>query len=71
MSERYLLPMAQCPETGERVKSQDLTGARFTPRQRRLAEDVAQQIAAKLTQRTGRLWLPLVETYSPQPRRVS
>jgi hypothetical protein len=44
MSEQYLLPMARNMITGQTVKTQDLTGTRFTQRQRVLAEDTARQL---------------------------
>lgn len=69
MAQKYLLPMAQCVDTGERIKTQDLTGARFTLNQRALAEDLASQVAARMTQRTNRLWIPLVEQYTPSRRQ--
>jgi len=65
---RYLLPMARCIETGETVKTQDLTGTRFTERQRVLAEDMAQQLAAKMTQRTRRTWQGFVKDYTATQR---
>ena len=70
MEQTYLLPKARCPETGESVKSQDLTGARFTVQQRSMAEEVADQIAAKMTARTGRLWEGTVVEYTPVARRA-
>jgi hypothetical protein len=65
----YLLPKARCPETGETVKQQDLTGARFTLHQRTLCEDQAQKLAANMTARTGRAWIGFVEQYTPTTRR--
>lgn len=67
--ELYLLPKARCPETGETVKQQDLTGARFTLQQRILCEDQAQKLAAKMTAKTGRSWIGFVEQYTPTTRR--
>jgi hypothetical protein len=69
MSEQYLLPMARNSVTGQTVKTQDLTGARFPVSQRKLAEDMADQCAAKLTARTGDAWQGFVQLYKPSVRR--
>lgn len=58
----YLLPTARNTVTGQRIKTQDLTGARFTESQRHLAQDVADQYAQKLTDRTGDRWIGIVRT---------
>ena len=68
MSEQYLLPMARDTVTGQTVKTQDLTGSRFTQAQRFLAEDMAQQLAHKMTARTGVQWQGFVQTYTPSVR---
>jgi hypothetical protein len=68
MSEQYLLPMARNSVTGQTVKNQDLTGARFTQRQRVLAEDIAGQLAARMTDRTGDTWQGFVKLYTPTVR---
>ena len=67
---QYLLPMARSTVTGQTVKTQDLTGARFTMGQRVLAEDMAQQLATKMTARTGVQWRGFVQTYTPTVRRT-
>jgi hypothetical protein len=67
---QYLLPMARNTVTGQTLKTQDLTGARFTMGQRVLAEDMAQQLAHKLTARTGDQWQGFVQTYTPSVRRT-
>jgi hypothetical protein len=69
MSERYLLPKARNSVTKQTVKTQDLTGARFTLAQRSMAMEVAEQIAVKMTQRTGDAWVGFVEEYTPTYRR--
>ena len=69
MSERYLLPKARNSVTKQTVKTQDLTGARFTLAQRNIAMEVAEQIAVKMTQRTGDAWVGFVEEYTPTYRR--
>jgi hypothetical protein len=68
MNEQYLLPMARSTVTGQTVKSQDLTGARFTQKQRVLAEEVADQLAVRMTARTGESWLGFVQLYTPTVR---
>lgn len=66
---QYLLAKARNTVTGQTVKNQDLTGARFTLRQRDLAEDSARQLADKMTARSGDLWEGFVEQYTPSYRR--
>ena len=69
MSEQFLLPMARNTVTGQTVKTQDLTGTRFLLSQRRLAEDMADQCAVKMTARTGDQWQGYVIAYTPTERR--
>ena len=69
MSEQYLLPMARNTLTGQTVKTQDLTGNRFTQAQRFLAEDMAQQLADRMSARTGEPWQGFVQSYTPTTRR--
>jgi hypothetical protein len=69
MSEQYLLPMARNTLTGQTVKTQDLTGSRFTPSQRALAEDMAQQLGDRMTARTGEPWQGFLQLYTPTTRR--
>lgn len=66
---RYLLAKARNTVTGQTVKNQDLTGSRFTLQQQNLAQSSADQLAEKLTARTGELWQGFVETYTPSYRR--
>jgi hypothetical protein len=68
MSNKYLLPKARNLVTGQTVKTQDLTGARFTLQQRHLAEDTARQLAEKMTRRTSDSWVGFVEAYTPTRR---
>ena len=65
---QYLLAKARNTVTGQTVKNQDLTGARFTLLQRVLAEDSARILAEKMTARTGDVWLGFVESYTPTER---
>ena len=69
MSEQYLLPMARNSVTGQTVKTQDLTGAVFTQKQRVLAEQVADQLAHRMTARTGDTWQGFVRLYTPTQRQ--
>ena len=55
--------------TGQTVKNQDLTGARLELRQRALAEELASQLADKMTRNTGESWTGFVEQYVPSVRR--
>jgi hypothetical protein len=68
MSEQYLLPMARNMITGQTVKTQDLSGVKYTLNQRVLAEFAADQCAAKMTVRTGDAWQGFVQVYRPRPR---
>ena len=65
---QYLLAKARNTITGQTVKNQDLTGARFTLQQRVLAEDSARQLAVKMSARTGDTWQGFVEAYTPTER---
>lgn len=67
---QYLLPKARNLTTGQTVKTQDLTGTRLALSQRVLAEDMARQLADKMTARTGDSWVGFVETYTPSQRLV-
>jgi hypothetical protein len=66
--DQYLLAKARNTVTGQTVKNQDLTGGRFTLKQRVLAEDSARQLALKMSARTGDTWLGFVEAYTPTER---
>jgi len=50
--------------TGQTVKNQDLTGARLELRQRALAEELAGQLADKMTRNTGQVWTGFVEVFT-------
>jgi hypothetical protein len=69
MSEQYLLPMSRNSVTGQTVKNQDLTGARFTQQQRVLAEEMADRLAERMAARTGDAWQGFVQLYTPTTRR--
>lgn len=67
---QYLLPKARNLVTGQTVKTQDLTGNRFTLQQRQLAESAAEQLADKMSSRTDEPWVGFVEVYTPTHRRT-
>ena len=67
----YLLPKARNTVTGQTIKTQDLTGTRFGLNQRGLAQDMADQTAAKMSARTGQSWQGFVEEYQPSVRNNS
>jgi hypothetical protein len=66
---QYLVTKARNIVTGQTVKTQDLTGSRLELRQRVLAEDLADQLAAKMTRNTGETWQGFVEVYTPSVRK--
>lgn len=69
MQQKFLLPKARNMITGQTIKTQDLTGGRFTFAQRALAEEMAQRLAKDLSNRTRQSWIALVEEYTPTQRR--
>lgn len=69
MAEQYLMVKARNLVTGQTVKNQDLTGGRLELRQRTIAEELADQLAAKMTSRTGDTWQGFVEVYTPTFRQ--
>ena len=71
MEQQYLVIKARNVTTGQTVKNQDLTGGRFLPSQRVLAEDMARQLAIKMSKRTGDTWTGFVELYTPNGRETS
>ena len=68
MTQQYLMVKARNLVTGQTVKNQDLTGARLELRQRTIAEDQADQLAVKMSGRTGQEWQGFVEVYTPSSR---
>lgn len=68
MAHLYLLPMIKNMSTGMRVKTQDLTGGRFTASQRALAQSYAENVAREFTARTGDPWEPVLVPYTPSER---
>lgn len=68
MEQQYLLSKARNTVTGQTVKTQDLTGTRVGLNQRVIAEELAQQLADKMTARTGQTWVGFCEVYTPTRR---
>jgi hypothetical protein len=66
---QYLITKARNIITGQTVMSQDLTGTRLELRQRAMAENMANELAAKMTRSTGDVWTGFVEVYTPGVRK--
>jgi hypothetical protein len=66
----FLAIKARNTVTNMTVKSQDLTGNRFTKGQRALAQEAADQLATKMSGRTGEPWIGFVEEYVPSVRKL-
>jgi hypothetical protein len=60
--------MARNTVTGQTVKSQDLDNIRYTKLQRSIAQEMADQIAQKLTARTKQQWVGFLKEYTPRAR---
>lgn len=56
--------MARNTRTGETVKSQDLSGRRYIPSQRRECQLLAERLADQMTQRGQDTWSAIVQPYS-------
>jgi hypothetical protein len=66
---KYLIPKAVSTVTHESVMERNLAGGRYQLNQRKFAEISAEKLAAKMTRRTGDLWVARVEEYTPGPVR--
>ena len=66
---QYLITKARNIITGQTVMSQDLTGARLELRQRAMAENMANELADKMTRSTGETRTGFVEVYTPGIRK--
>jgi len=66
MAQQFLLIKARNIATGQTVISQDLGGDRLELRQRSLAEQMAGQLADKMTRNTGAAWQGFVEVFTPR-----
>jgi hypothetical protein len=65
----YLLPMAHNTVTNETIKTQDLNGVRYSLNQKAVVLLLAEQLAQRMTARTGDLWIGVVKEYQPTRRR--
>lgn len=61
--------MARNLKTGQIVKTQDLTGVRLLPEQKKIAAALSTQLADKMTARTGDPWVGFTQLYTPTVRR--
>lgn len=68
MSNQYLISKARNSRTGQTLKIQELTGARFTMAQRALCQEKADKLAEQMTAKTGDTWHGFVEAYTPSVR---
>jgi hypothetical protein len=64
--QQYLISKARNTVTGETVKTQDL---RLELNQRSMAQELAQQLADKMTARTRVAWVGFCEVYTPTVRK--
>ena len=62
--------MARNRRTGETVKAQDLTGSRYQQHQRHDCLLEAKRLASQLTARTGDVWQPVIQPYTPTQRQA-
>ena len=58
------MPMARNLRTGETVKSQDLSGTRYIPSQRRECRLLAERLADQMTQRGQDTWVVVIQPYT-------
>jgi len=56
MKQQYLMPAARCPETGQLIKRQDLSGKRYMPNEQREVQILSEILAEDLSLRTQRHW---------------
>ena len=62
--QQYIMPMARNTRTGQTVKSQDLTGARLIPSQRKDCQLLAERLANQMTLRGTDTWQPVIQLYT-------
>lgn len=67
--QHYILPMARNSRTGQTVKYQDLSGARFGSHQRQECRLMAERLAQQMTERSGDEWTPIIQPYTPSQRK--
>lgn len=69
MQQKYLMVKARSLDSNISVKNQELDGLRYTLSQRALAQHAADQLAAKMSQRTNETWVGFLEEYIPTVRK--
>ncbi len=62
--DQYLMPAARCLTSNQLVKKQDLSGRRYTLKNRQEAWTVSEILAEDLTARTRETWIPELITYT-------
>jgi hypothetical protein len=62
--QQYIMPMARNTRTGQTVKSQDLTGARYIPSQRKDCQLLAERLANQMTLRGPDTWAAVIQPYT-------
>ena len=62
--QQYIMPMARNLRTRETVKSQDLSGARYIPSQRKECQLLAERLANQMTQRGPDTWAAVIQPYT-------
>jgi hypothetical protein len=68
---QYLMPKARNLRTGQTVKQQDLTGRRYMPHERKLAQETADDLALSMTDRSRDTWRGFVDVYTSTPVKNS
>ena len=64
---QYLMPKARNLRTGQTIKQQDLTGRRYMPHERKLAQETADDLARSMTNRSRDTWRGFVDVYTASP----
>lgn len=62
--DQYLMPAARNIGSGQLVKKQDLSGRRYSQKNRQEAWTVSEILAEQLTARTRETWVPELITYT-------
>lgn len=60
----YIIAKARCLETGQTVKSQDLSGRRFQLHEQQECQLVADRLADQMSYRTGNTWQGYCQRYT-------
>lgn len=62
--DQYLMPAARNIQSGQLLKKQDLSGRRYSLKNRQEAWTVSEILAEDLTARTRETWVPELITYT-------